>query len=366
MSVITVSNLRKSFANTEVVKGLNISVEKGEVLGLLGPSGCGKTTTLRCVAGLEALTSGTIELAGQVVDDGRGRRVPTERRGIGMVFQSYALWPHMTVYRNVEFPLRHSAHVARKLRPERVERALHAVGLDDFAGRYPAELSGGQQQRVAVARAIAGEPEVLLFDEPLSNLDAKMRTNVRIELKTLLTQLNATALYVTHDQKEAMAMCDRIAVLAKGEIRQIGTPREIYDNPADAFVADFIGDANVLPLAETALPGSPGVPAGSAIIAGERVPAPDPVLLQASGNRVSAVVRPGDVRIYPAPVHGETNWEAEVSSLMFVGTGAEIVLKLKGSGTPLLVHADADNLSVGDPCFAVPRLDRLRWVRCDI
>ena len=249
MSILSVRGLTKTFEGNEhvlAVDGLDLTLERGEVLGLLGPSGCGKTTTLRCIAGLETPSAGTITLNGKMVVDGSIAYVPTEKRDLGMVFQSYALWPHLTVYENVEFPLIYSG-VGKAARAGKIQASLEAVGLEALGARYPGELSGGQQQRVAVARAIVAEPSLVLFDEPLSNLDARLRNRVRIELKILLSRLNMTALYVTHDQGEAMALCDRIAVMSGGKILQIGTPEQVYETPSHLLVAQFLGDANILP-----------------------------------------------------------------------------------------------------------------------
>jgi iron(III) transport system ATP-binding protein len=230
------------------VDGITFDVQEGEMFTLLGPSGCGKTTTLRCVAGLETPDSGEIEVAGRTLYSSQRRvRVPASERGLGMVFQSYAIWPHMDVFRNVAFPLQ---VLPRRRRPsrreiqERVLRVLHVVKLGELAKRQATDLSGGQQQRLALARALAVEPPLLLLDEPLSNLDAKLREDMRFELKRLQRDLGITAVYVTHDQTEALAMSSRIAVMRDGSIEQIGKPREIYEAPMSRFVADFIGTSN--------------------------------------------------------------------------------------------------------------------------
>ena len=230
------------------VDDLSLDVAEGELFTLLGPSGCGKTTTLRCVAGLETPDSGEILIGDRVLfSSDRRVRVPASDRHLGMVFQSYAIWPHMDVFKNVAFPLQ---VLPRRRRPrrreirERVERALAVVQLDQLAGRQATDLSGGQQQRLALARALVMEPPLLLLDEPLSNLDARLRDEMRFELKRLQRELGITAIYVTHDQVEALAMSNRIAVVRAGKIEQIGKPREIYQQPASRFVADFIGTSN--------------------------------------------------------------------------------------------------------------------------
>jgi len=226
---------------------VSFSVAAGEHLTLLGPSGCGKTTTLRAIAGLEKPTGGEIRIDGTVVY-GSGTRVqiPPERRGLSMVFQSYAIWPHMTVFDNVAYGLR-VRRESESVISERVGWALDLVQMGELAGRSASKLSGGQQQRVALARAFVFSPSVLLFDEPLSNLDAKLRAEMRIELKELQRQLGITSVYVTHDLEEALAISDRIIVMRNGVIEQIGTPAEIYDLPRNAFVADFVGSANLIP-----------------------------------------------------------------------------------------------------------------------
>ena len=223
------------------VPNLDLEVQEGEFLTLLGPSGCGKTTTLRCVAGLEKPTGGRISIGGEVVDDPANRRhVPPNRRDIGMVFQSYALWPHMTVAANVGYPLRMRKTPSAE-RTRRVSEALELVGLGEFATRMSSDLSGGQQQRVALARALVAEPRLLLFDEPLSNLDARLRKEMRSELRDMHRRVGTTSLYVTHDQEEAVSLSSRIVLLNKGEIEQVGSPREIYWQPVSRFVADFVG-----------------------------------------------------------------------------------------------------------------------------
>ncbi len=243
---IEVKDLVVRYGDQVAVNGVSFTVGRGEHLTLLGPSGCGKTTTLRAVAGLESPSSGRISIDGQTMYDSSQRKnVHTEHRGVSMVFQSYAVWPHMTVFDNVAYGLR-----VRKLGAEEVkanvERALDLVQMRHLADRGASKLSGGQQQRVALARAIAFSPTVVLFDEPLSNLDAKLRAEMRVELRELQRRLGITSVYVTHDQEEALAISDRVIVMNVGVIEQIGTPEEIYNKPRSRFVADFVGSANLI------------------------------------------------------------------------------------------------------------------------
>jgi iron(III) transport system ATP-binding protein len=244
---VCIEHLSKTFGGVPALKDLSLDVASAEMLVLVGPSGCGKTTCLRCLAGLERPTSGRIMIAERIVTAiASGIFVPPEKRQIGMVFQSYAVWPHMTVFENVAYPLRAMGTPRSKIKP-RVEEALRLVQLGHLAGRYSSQLSGGQQQRVALARSLVAEPSLLLFDEPLSNLDANLRTQMRIEIKELQKKLGFTGVYVTHDQAEALAIADRVAIMDHGVLRQVGTPREVYDRPANSFVAGFMGSTNLLP-----------------------------------------------------------------------------------------------------------------------
>jgi iron(III) transport system ATP-binding protein len=247
--MIRVKDLQKSFAGARgevrALRGVSFEVGKGELFTLLGPSGCGKTTTLRCIAGLEQPRSGEI-----VIDDhpvfsaGRGLFVPPERRNIGMVFQSYAIWPHMTVFQNVAYPL--EKEVSRAQISERVARILDRLSLGALADRLAPNLSGGQQQRVALARALVAQPQVLLLDEPLSNLDAKLREQMRFELKALQESFGITTVYVTHDQEEALALSDRLGLMHEGELIEVGSPADLYLRPAHRVTADFLGTSNFI------------------------------------------------------------------------------------------------------------------------
>src|SRR5947207_11806796 len=239
---LEVSGLTKRYSPQVSVGPISFEVHEGEFFSLLGPSGCGKTTTLRCIAGFEALSEGSIRLHGDRLDD-----KPPHRRDVGLVFQNYALFPHLTVFDNVAFGLR-LRRLAKSVIADRVGRILQLVDLAGLGARFPAQLSGGQQQRVAIARSLVLEPRILMFDEPLSNLDFKLRLQMREELRNLQRRLGKTSIYVTHDQTEALALSDRIAVLSHGRIEQIGTPDEIYERPASAFVAEFIGSSNLLPV----------------------------------------------------------------------------------------------------------------------
>ncbi len=252
--MIKVSGLVKKFTgdknlpNVQAVNGISFEVAEGRFCTLLGPSGCGKTTTLRCIAGLERPDDGVIYIGERVVSAARDKIfVPPHQRGIGMVFQSYAIWPHMTVFENVAFPLRvgKPRYSPKQIR-EKVEQALATVQLSGLEDRPAPKLSGGQQQRLALARALVHEPKLLLLDEPLSNLDAKLREQMRIELRELQRRVRITTIYVTHDQSEALAMSNLIAVMQAGQIIQLGSPREIYHKPAGRFVADFIGSTNFI------------------------------------------------------------------------------------------------------------------------
>ena len=237
---VDIENVSLSFGDTHVLKGIDLSIEPGEFFAFLGPSGSGKSTLLRAIAGFGPTPKGRILIGGEEV-----AHLPPWKRNVGMVFQSYALWPHMTVRRNVAFGLEERKLPAREI-VTRVDAALEMVGLLDLADRRPAQLSGGQQQRIALARTIVVEPRVLLLDEPLSNLDANLRVQMRRELRELQQKLKLTTIFVTHDQEEANTTSDRMAVLNDGVIQQIGTPMELYDNPANLFVANFLGTANVL------------------------------------------------------------------------------------------------------------------------
>ena len=296
---------------------VSFTVDEGRLFTLLGPSGCGKTTTLRSIAGLERPRAGEISVNGRVVfSSSSGVFVAPNRRGFGMVFQSYAIWPHMTVFENAAFPLQvgDRKYSRRQIR-ENVMRVLDAVQLEELADREATKLSGGQQQRLALARALVMEPALLLLDEPLSNLDAKLRERMRFELKRLQRELKITTVYVTHDQSEALALSHEIAVMHQGRIQQIARPRDIYESPANQFVADFVGNTNFLD----------GVVARTE--AGERyvirtdigeitVTAPRPMHID---DRVAISIRPEDVGLLESCPPGENVWRATVEQKVFLG-----------------------------------------------
>ena len=320
---LVLRGLEKRFPNgTVAVDHIDLEVGEGELVALLGPSGCGKTTTLRCVAGFEDPSAGTIELAGRRIDI-----LPPDRRGATMVFQGYALFPHLSVFENVGYGLRVRRVGGQALR-DKVHGALSLVGLEGLGERRPQQLSGGQQQRVALARALILEPKLLLFDEPLSNLDAKLREQMRLEIRTLQQRVGITSLYVTHDQAEAMTLADRIAVMDRGRIAQLGTPRQIYEEPADRLVAAFVGHANFA--AGTVR----GRDAGSLIVetlgATRRTSSapgeyPD-------GAQVDVMIRPEEVHVLPAGADGTI--EATVVASSFLGGSA--LYQLVAGGTQLV------------------------------
>lgn len=250
--MIRIRNLDKIYPSNRgpvwAVKELDLDVAEGEFVVLLGPSGCGKTTTLRCVAGLERLDRGEIAIAGEIADSVKQRvHIPPERRNIGMVFQSYAVWPHLSVFDNIMLPLTEGCYrIAKRQINERVAEVLRLVRLEGLEARPVTDLSGGQQQRVALARALVTRPKVLLMDEPLSNLDARLRDQMRLELKKITKAIGVTTLYVTHDQSEALSLGDRICVMSEGRILQVGAPQEVYSRPANRFVAEFVGEMNFI------------------------------------------------------------------------------------------------------------------------
>jgi multiple sugar transport system ATP-binding protein len=308
---VALQSIRKSFGAVEVVKGLDLDIPDGEFLVLLGPSGCGKTTALRMVAGLESVTSGRVLIGPRDVTN-----VLPKYRDVAMVFQSYALYPHMTIAENIAYPLK----LRRVPGPERtaaVREAAAKVHLDEYLDRYPRQLSGGQRQRVALARAMVRRPSVFLMDEPLSNLDAKLRGYMRSELKRLQADLGVTTIYVTHDQIEAMTLADRVAIMNKGVVQQIATPREIYDDPANLFVAGFIGSPP-MNLIEGAIED------GAFVCAGGRIPT------GVSGSRrgVTAGLRPEDCRIVPP---GEGVVAARVYAFELIGDHTLVTADIGGA-----------------------------------
>jgi iron(III) transport system ATP-binding protein len=322
--MVELEHLSKNFGSELAVSNLNLSVEEGEFVTLLGPSGCGKTTTLRCIAGLERPDTGEIRIGGDVVAaPARGIYLFPEQRNIGMVFQSYAVWPHMTVFDNVAYGLRVRRAPASVIN-ERTVRTLELVGLAHLANRYATKLSGGQRQRVALARAIIYEPRVVLFDEPLSNLDAKLREQMRLELVRLQHEVGITSIYVTHDQAEALVMSDRVVVMDKGVIQQIGNPQTIYARPANAFVANFIGVANLM---QGVLLARSGEVCDLEITLGE---GRAPIRVRAAGGKdavtgqkVTLSVRPEDISIHlerPDGVASGNLFEGQVVDTMYLGS----------------------------------------------
>jgi iron(III) transport system ATP-binding protein len=331
---------RTDQGDVEAVRGLSLNVERGEFYTLLGPSGCGKTTTLRCIAGLETPDSGLIEIDSKVVYSSASRTlVPPHRRNTGMVFQSYAIWPHMTVFDNVAFPLAHGARkYPRAVVQEKVMHALKLVQLDEFARRPAPMLSGGQQQRVALARAVASEPNLLLLDEPLSNLDARLREDMRVEIKALVQRLGITTIYVTHDQLEALSMSDRLALLNQGRIVQEGAPREVYLQPADAFAASFLGRTNLLE-------GTVGTSGAIETQWGRlRCDLPESAV---AGDQVTVGFRPESVEL--GPDRPDEGLHGKVVSASFVGEAVEYLVDL-GDAHTVRAKGDPFNLlSAGAP-----------------
>lgn len=320
---IELQSITKTYIGTDTpaIRNLCLAVEKGSIVTLLGPSGCGKSTTLRLIAGFERADQGIIRLAGKVVSD-ESTWIPPEKRGVGMVFQDYALFPHLSVFNNVGFGYK------EKDRKERVKEVLDLVNLNGFEERFPHELSGGQQQRVALARALARRPVVVLLDEPFSNLDADLRTHMRIEVKRIIKEAGATAVFVSHDQKDALAISDRVIVMKDGVIQQNGTPREIYQFPANKFVATFVGQTNILE-------GTIGPDAQSVITDLGTIPCNHTHELP-PGERVFISIRPDSLEMDP-----DGSIEGRITQATYTGESIDAVAEVKlqtGNYKKILVH----------------------------
>jgi iron(III) transport system ATP-binding protein len=342
--MLRVERLSKIFENVtdQIVGGIrdaSFELEAGTFFTLLGPSGCGKTTTLRCIAGLETPDDGVIAVDDRRLFDAKARvNVPVEQRAIGMVFQSYAIWPHMTVAENVAFPLTVAKNRGRRAEiAEAVRRALAVVDLDGFQERSATRLSGGQQQRVALARAIVHEPGLLLLDEPLSNLDAQLRDDMRGELKRLQSKIGITTVYVTHDQSEALALSDRIAVIDRGRIVQIGAPQDIYFRPASPFVARFVGATNLLPGRLLGMSDGRGQ---VEVLSGRQIQC---VVPQKIGDpAVSVSIRPESIRLAPQPSAsaGENCLAGRISGVTFLGATRRVDVVSDGVALQVATAAD--------------------------
>jgi spermidine/putrescine transport system ATP-binding protein len=337
-------SLVKRFESFTAVDGIDLDIPSGEFFSLLGPSGCGKTTTLRMIAGFEHPTSGEVRLNGV---DMAG--TAPNRRPVHTVFQSYALFPHLRVYDNVAFGLRR-AHVKGAELSRRVKEALELVQLVGFERRKPAQLSGGQQQRVALARALVLQPAVLLLDEPLGALDAKLRRQLQVELKQLQERVGITFLYVTHDQEEALTMSDRIAVMNRGHVEQCGPPRDVYEEPATSFVADFLGVSNLMDASVSGTDGS-----GVTVRLGEGVEVPARAGDLGARGPVKVVIRPERVGIEPAGASGSGRVPALVQRTVYLGSGSQVslVLATGQTVTALVQHAGDDEVPTWDAGSAV-------------
>jgi ABC-type sugar transport system ATPase subunit len=327
---VALDGVGKRFGGLEVLSGISLDVAEGEFVAFVGPSGCGKSTLLRVIAGLEAADAGEIRFAGR-----RMNEVPAPDRGVAMVFQSYALYPHMTVWENMSFSLRLRG-VRRAERRARAAEVADLLQLGDYLDRRPAELSGGQRQRVAIGRALLRRPKVFLFDEPLSNLDAALRAEMRVELARLHQQLGATMIYVTHDQVEAMTMADRLVVLNRGRVAQVGAPMDLYRTPATRFVAEFIGSPRMNVLEGTVEAG------GLALPGGDRLVLPSPGL--SLGRRLAAGLRPEDLTVGGGP---GPSLPALVELVEHLGDTALVHARLPGGATVLAKTGGTTDLAAG-------------------
>lgn len=339
-TVVELANLTKRFRDVTAVDDIDLSIADGEFLTLLGPSGCGKTTTLRMIAGFETPSEGVVRIDGDTVT-----RTPPYNRDTGMVFQQYALFPHMSVADNIAFGLEMDGVPDAEI-TDRVREALEMVRLEGLGDRYPEELSGGQQQRVALARALIIEPSVLLLDEPLSNLDKKLREEMRLEIFRLHRELDVTMVYVTHNQEEALTMSDRMAVMNHGEIHQVGTPREVYHRPRDSFVADFIGNANLLDGEVTGQGDNQltvTLEAGSEVIVDEDAATAREVH---ANERVTLLFRPERFRVYPgdSDVDAENTITGTVEEVTFLGSRIDYFVRVGGKR----LHVVQQNLEDGE------------------
>jgi putative spermidine/putrescine transport system ATP-binding protein len=349
---LSIRNLTRHFGGLAALRDFNLEVHGGEFISLLGPSGCGKTTALNCIAGLLEPDGGEIEL------DGRSMiRTPPEKRNFGMVFQNYALFPHLTVGKNVSFGLE-MQRVPKAETRERVERVLNLVRLLEHRDKYPAQLSGGQQQRIAIARAIVTEPQLMLMDEPLSNLDAKLRQEMRTEIRRIHQDLGLTTIYVTHDQEEALSLSDRVVLMEHGVIRQVGTPREVYLEPTSAYAANFLGSRNLLPVRVTTQNDTgieietdtglklTGTPRGTF----------------AAGDRATMAIRPEDIVAYPRREDGPNTIQGVVQTVEFLGQGTgisvqcqladELIVRTEGiwnQGDPITLELPRERLFIFPP-----------------
>lgn len=343
-TVLSVRHLDAAYGDTKAVDDVSFEVREGEFVTLLGPSGCGKTTTLRCIAGLESPTSGTITIGDQQVV-GKGRNVPPNLRDINMVFQTYAVWPHRTVWQNVAYGLRRNNLPKGEVRA-RTDDVLELVGLSRFADRYGTELSGGQQQRVAVARAVVTEPRILLFDEPLSNLDAGLRERMRDELVELQRRIGRSAVYVTHDQTEAMSMSDRIILMRDGRIEQEATPEELYEHPRTVFAASFVGTSNIV--SGVLEPTDDGIVLRTAVgphLTLARTPS-------VSRGECSAMFRPESIAVGAAAGACDMTWRAVLTKVAYLGSHYSVEADVEGMSVKALAPARArpaigDRLDIG-------------------
>jgi len=328
MATMSIRELRKSFGSTEILRGVSLDVRDEEFVALVGPSGCGKSTLMRLIAGLEAASSGDIVIADRVVT-----KLPPKQRDVAMVFQNYALYPHLTVRANMGFSLKLRG-TAKPTINQKVEEAASVLGLETLLERYPGQLSGGQRQRVATGRAIVRDPSLFLFDEPLSNLDAKLRVQMRTEIKALHQRLRSTIIYVTHDQIEAMTMADRIVVMQSGRIEQEGAPLDLYDRPANAFVAGFLGSP-----AMNFIEGQ--IDAGALLLPdGTRLPVPSD-LTATDGRPVTWGLRPEHVELDPSGI------DAKVEVVEPTGPDTQLLLRIAGKPLVALLRKRA-NIQPGD------------------
>jgi iron(III) transport system ATP-binding protein len=342
MPDVKIEKLIKRFGNVTAIAEVDIHIPDGKIITLLGPSGCGKTTTLRCLAGFENADEGQIWIGDRLIFDSRQKiNLSPQKRGMGMVFQSYAVWPHMSVFENIAFPLR-IRKAARSEVDERVARALSMVGIEELKDRLPSEISGGQQQRVAFARAIVYEPAVLLLDEPLSNLDAKLREQMRFEILELQRKIGVTTVYVTHDQEEAMVLSDEVLIMDFGKVIQRGDPEAIYFDPSNEFVADFIGKINFLNGTITQLEESASVVGIEE--EGFRSEIHSTRTNYSKGQKVLASVRPENIQIHTSKPDQEINtWPAKLIRKNFLGGLFDMVVGVEGkelrARTPFRVEA---------------------------